>query len=140
QAAQGVEDAQAIRYRGSALVSMPDHDGALVLLERVAPEQNQSAVLPRYWVGYVAAAAKGPEVDKRRLLLGEAYFASGQLEDAIYCLQPAAEHGNERAHELLQRVYARQASESGGTEAPAEAGDLEVGTAEAGEAPDASLW
>ena len=116
QIAQGVDDAQAVAYLESALVSMPDHDGALVLLERIAPEQNQTAVLPRYWVGYVAAAAQGPEVDKRRLLLGQAYFESGQLEDAIYCLQPAAEHGNERAHELLQRVYARQASEAGARE------------------------
>jgi tetratricopeptide (TPR) repeat protein len=120
QIAQGVDDAQAIAYLESALGSVPDHEGALTLLERVAPEQGAADVLPRHWVDYIASASEGPEVDQRRIALGQAYLRSGQLADAIFCLQPAAEHGHEHANELLQQVFALQAQQGGaGAEATA---------------------
>jgi hypothetical protein len=109
QIAQGVEETQALPYLESALAAMPDHDGALALLERLAPEQGQADILPGYWVSFVAAAGNGPEADQRRLALAQAYLQLGQLDDAVYCLQPAAEHGNAKAHELLQQAYGRQA-------------------------------
>ncbi len=109
QIAQGVDEVDALPYLESALTSMPDHDGALALLERLATEQGRADILPPYWVSFVAAAGAGPVADQRRLLLAQAYLESDQLDDAIYCLQPAAEHGNEKAHELLQQAYGRQA-------------------------------
>jgi hypothetical protein len=113
QIAQGVDQEQSIEYLESALGSMPEHEGALGMLERLATQLERSDILPRHWVAYVGAASEGPDLDKRRLRLGEAYLQAGQLEDALYCLQPAAEHGNDRAHELLQSLYAQQATAGG---------------------------
>jgi tetratricopeptide (TPR) repeat protein len=129
QIAQSVEDGEAIPYLESALAAMPDHDGALAQLERLAPAQGRADILPQYWVGYVASAGDGPERTLRRFKLGQAYLQVGQLDDAIYCLQPAAEAGNERAHELLQEAYGRQGRE----QARADVGEAQV--AEAGPLP-----
>jgi tetratricopeptide (TPR) repeat protein len=98
QIAQGVDDSQAIAYLESALSSVPDHEGALTLLERLAPGQGVGETLPRHWVNYIASASEGPEVDQRRIQLGQAYVQSGQLADASYCLQPASAHGNEHSN------------------------------------------
>ncbi|HMI90390.1 MAG TPA: tetratricopeptide repeat protein, partial [Polyangiales bacterium] len=113
QIAQGVDQEQAIEYLESALGSMPEHEGALGMLERLATQLERADILPRHWVAYVGAAGEGPDLDRRRLHLGEAYLQAGQLDDARYCLQPAAEHGNDRANELLQALYAQQATDGG---------------------------
>ncbi|MDD9934385.1 MAG: hypothetical protein OXT09_12320, partial [Myxococcales bacterium] len=110
QIAQGVDDTQAMEYLGSALQANPGHTGAMDMIEQLAPTMGHGDALPGYWVAYVAAAGDGPDADLRRLSLAEAYLAAGQLEDASYCLRPAAERGNERAHELLQSVYGQQAT------------------------------
>lgn len=110
QLAQAVDSAQALAYLESALCSTPDHEGSLALLERIAPELGRAEVLPGYWVRFLAAAGDGPETDQRRVWLGRAYLRSEQLEDAIYCLQPAAEHRFEGAAELLQQAYDRLGS------------------------------
>ncbi|MFI5309527.1 MAG: hypothetical protein ACHQ53_19380, partial [Polyangiales bacterium] len=124
QIAQGVDEGEALPFLQSALDAMPDHDGALALLERLAPARGQGEILARYWVNFVAAAGDGPEADQRRLMLAQAYLSSDQIEDAVYCLQPAAAHGNEKAHELLQTAYARQARDPRTpSELPAQEGD-----------------
>lgn len=106
--AQGVDPAQAIAYLESALESMPAHEGALAMLEQLAPDQGRADVLPARWVAFVSAVPEGRESDQRRTLLGRAYLEAEQLDDAIACLTPAAEHGDRQAHQLLQEVYARQ--------------------------------
>jgi tetratricopeptide (TPR) repeat protein len=119
--AQGVEPAQAVEYLESALDSMPEHDGSLTMLEQLAPEHGREDALPARWVAFVSAAPEGQASDRRRILLGRAYLDAGQLDDAIACLGPPAEHGDRQAHQLLQEVYARQAHAppTGGTETPA---------------------
>jgi tetratricopeptide (TPR) repeat protein len=113
QIAQAIDESQALPYLESALASMPDHEGSLAMLERVAPTQDQEQLLPTYWVRFVASAGDGPEADQRRLWLGRAYLQSGQFEDAIYCLQPAVEHHFEGADELLAQAYAGLGSDPG---------------------------
>jgi tetratricopeptide (TPR) repeat protein len=120
QIAQAVDPQEAIPYLESALAAMPDHDGALAQLERLAPAQGRADLLPQYWVGYVASAGEGPERNLRRLALGQAYLQAEQFEDAIYCLQPAAEYGNDRAHELLQEAYGRQGRAQARSDVPTE--------------------
>ena len=128
QIAQGVDQEQALEYLESALASMPEHEGALGMLERQAAQLERTDILPRHWVAYVGAAAEGPDLDQRRLRLGEAYLQAGQLDDALFCLQPAAAHGNDRANELLQSLYAQQAAASGDA-APPQAGANDEGAA-----------
>jgi tetratricopeptide (TPR) repeat protein len=113
QIAQAIDEPQALPYLESALTSMPDHEGSLAMLERIAPSQGQAQLLPTYWVRFVASAGDGPEADQRRLWLGRAYLQSGQFEDAIYCLQPAVEHHFEGADELLAEAYAGLGSDPG---------------------------
>jgi tetratricopeptide (TPR) repeat protein len=125
QIAQAVDPQEAIPYLESALAAMPDHDGALAQLERLAPAQGRADLLPQYWVGYVASAGEGPERNLRRLALGQAYLQAEQFEDAIYCLQPAAEYGNDRAHELLQEAYGRQGRAQARSDIPTEIQDAE---------------
>ena len=112
QIAQGVADAQALEFLESALQAAPAHDGALSLLEELAPRLGREDLLAGYWVAFVGAAPEGEELDERRVRLGEAYLSAGQLDDALYCLQPAAEHGHVHANELLQQLYARQGREA----------------------------
>ena len=81
QIAQGVAETDALPYLESALQAMPDHEGALALLERLAPELGRGDLLPRYWVAYVASAGDGPDLDSRRVLLGQAYLQAGQAEE-----------------------------------------------------------
>ena len=101
-----------------ALVDLVDQVSAtfLVVLRIgspfIAEAQGTDELLPRHWVNFIASAGEGPEVDQRRVLLGQAYLRTGQLADAMFCLQPAAEHGSEQAHELLQQVYALQAQDT----------------------------
>lgn len=119
QIAQAVHPSEALPYLESALSACPDHEGALSLLERLAPEQDRADVLPAYWVRFLAAAGDGPETDQRRIWLGRAYLRSDQLEDAIYCLQPAALHQFEGAEQMLQEAYARLGADaSDGVVAP----------------------
>lgn len=93
QIAQGVEPSDAVAYLQAALGAAPQHDGALAMLEQLAPQQGASELLPALWVAYLASAGEGPEVDQRRLYLAEAYEQSGQLDDAIFCLEQARSDG-----------------------------------------------
>jgi hypothetical protein len=108
QIAQGVDEQQSVTYLESSLDVMPSHDGALTLLEHALERAGQAHLLPRRWVAYVAAVGESPASDARRLALGEAYLNAGQTADAAECLQPLAERGSVRAHELLQHVYAAE--------------------------------
>ncbi len=107
--AQGVETAQAIDYLESALESVPGHEGALAMLEQLAPDQGREDLLAPRWVAFLSAVPDGPEADQRRVLLGRAYIEAEQFDDAIASLGPAAERGEREAHQLLQEIYARQA-------------------------------
>jgi hypothetical protein len=97
-----------VTYLESSLDVMPSHHGALTLLEGALERAGQTHLLPRRWVAFVAAVGESPESDARRLALGEAYLNAGQMADAADCLQPLAERGSVRAHELLQHVYAAE--------------------------------
>ncbi|HKU44610.1 MAG TPA: hypothetical protein VJR89_40900, partial [Polyangiales bacterium] len=100
QIAQAVSIEDAIDYLEAALFALPVHEGALQMLEDVAPRLHKQELLPRHWVNYLAHADDGPDVDERRVLLARAYVRAGQLDDAIYCLEQAT--GDAAAQLLAQ--------------------------------------
>jgi tetratricopeptide (TPR) repeat protein len=90
QIAQAVSPEDAIDYLEAALFALPVHEGALHMLEEIAPKLDKQQLLPRHWVNYLAQAEDAPEVDQRRVQLARAYVRAGQIDDAIYCLEQAA--------------------------------------------------
>ena len=95
---------------------MPDHDGALALLERLARAQGKSRCCRSTGSATSRAGARA----RSSISAGSRsarHLRPGQLDDALYCLQPVAEHGSDRAHELLQEVYGRQARAPQGQQA-----------------------
>ncbi len=106
QIAQGVDPEAALAYLEAALGASPQHDGALAMLEQLAPQLGRADVLPPFWVAYLAQAGEGPEVDQRRVYLARAYEKSGQIDDAIYCLQQARADA-QVAEYLLQLQHKR---------------------------------
>lgn len=110
--AQGLPDDAALEYAQSALSYAPDHEEALKLLERLATSSGQLHILPVYWVAYLAAMPDGPATDDRRVALARAYLESGQDEDALFCLKPAARRGHSEASALFERLQADTGIES----------------------------
>lgn len=105
QMAQSVPAEHGLAYCESALDAVPDHDGALDMLERLADDQGRGDLLPLRWVGYLQAAPDAPAANARRGRLGHAYIAANQLDDAIICFEPLLEAGDGEAAETLVGLY-----------------------------------
>lgn len=112
QMAQKVPGEHAIAYCEAALDAVADYDGALELIETLAPQLNRTEMLPIRWVGYLSAAPDAPGARRRRTLLSDAYVEAGQIPDAILCLEPLLERGDAQAAERLVELY-RQAGRAG---------------------------
>lgn len=97
----------AIAYCESALDAVPGHDPALELLESLAAEHGRSDLLAVRWVGYLHVVTEGPEVSRRRRLLGFAYLEAGQDSDAVVCLEPLLADGDSEAAEALVELFRR---------------------------------
>lgn len=108
QIGQGLTDEpdQAIGYLQSALAAVPNHGGALGLLEDLAAGQRQDDLLPPYWIAFLEHAGEGIETERRRILLARAYAGAGQLDDAIYCLEQITH--NAEASTLLTTLMAQR--------------------------------
>jgi tetratricopeptide (TPR) repeat protein len=87
QIAQELPTVEALPHLETALAAVPEHEGALHALEVAAEELGQQALLPKYWLGFIANAQESPELDRRRVLLAQAYERAGQIDDAIACLE-----------------------------------------------------
>lgn len=98
---------QAVSYLESALAYAPQHEHALSALERLLEDGPDRLRLPAHWVAYLASASAGKNTHRRRVKLARAYADQGQLEDAIYCLDPAARAGHAGAAALLDELRAR---------------------------------
>ena len=85
----------------------------LDFLEQLARKNNKTDILPAYWVAYVASAPPGPELDQRRLYLGQAYRDAGQIEDAIFTIEPVVRQGNKQALELMNELRGGPAAVAG---------------------------
>ncbi|MGB0678898.1 MAG: hypothetical protein ACPGUV_04480, partial [Polyangiales bacterium] len=83
-----------------ALAAWPGHEGALSLIEQALPPLPRH-VLAGHWVAFIEHSEDGPALCKRRHALAEAYVQSGQLGDAITCLEPLARQGDVKAQTLL---------------------------------------
>jgi tetratricopeptide (TPR) repeat protein len=112
QIAQGVDPEEGLAYLQAALSASPSHDGALAMLEHLAPRLAQTDLLPGYWVAYLAHATEGPEVDQRRMSLAQAYERAGQVDDAIFCLEQGRSDGQIASYlaELIERRGGRASS------------------------------
>lgn len=104
QASAGLEPAQAIERLESALGHAPWHDRALSALEKLLAGGERETELAAHWVAYLLAAPDEPASRERRVRLARAYLAQGQLDDATYALEPAAEVGFAPALELLEEL------------------------------------
>jgi hypothetical protein len=87
QLAQTVNPDAALPHLELALTALPSHEAALQMLEQLAPAQGRNDLLPKYWLGYLAHAPEGPELDRRRVSMARIYEQAGQLDDAIACLE-----------------------------------------------------
>ena len=105
QMAQAVPPDHGVAYAEAALDASPDHDGALELLEVLAPQIGREDLLPIRWVGYLQSAPGSPAADRMRRALGNAYLTAGQIEDAIVCFEPLLERGDAEAAERLVALY-----------------------------------
>lgn len=97
--------ADSLTYLESALAVEPTHASALDLAEQLAPTCGQEQRLPPLWVAFLAHAGLGPQTNRRRLALANAYIQAGQTEDAIYCLEQLPAHGE--AATLLNSLLSR---------------------------------
>ncbi|MDH5675174.1 MAG: hypothetical protein OEZ06_23815 [Myxococcales bacterium] len=95
---------EAQSYLESALGYAPQHEQALSELERLVEGGPEHATLAARWVAYLATGASGRAADRRRVKLARAYSSLDQIEDAIYCLQPAVDAGHGGAAELLEEL------------------------------------
>ncbi len=116
--AASVDAAQAVGYLETALGYAPQHERAVSTLEALLEGGHDAQRLAACWVAYLAAAPSGQAAHRRRVKLARAYVAQGQLEDAIFCLEPAAQGGFSGATELLDELRPR-ARGSAGPAAPA---------------------
>ena len=99
--ARGVDREQAVAYLVAALGYAPEYEPAMNALERLLENTDQHLELARHWVAHLAVAADGRASHRRRVKLARAYAAQGQVDDARFCLQPAASAGFPAALELL---------------------------------------
>jgi tetratricopeptide (TPR) repeat protein len=99
--ASHVPGAERLPYLRSAHGYAPWHARTLDSIEGLALDPG---ALAQYWVGYVAAASDGPHVHARRVALARAYAASGQVEDALFCLEPALRAGDREARALDEEL------------------------------------
>lgn len=100
--ARGVDREQAVAYLVAALGYAPEHEPALLGLERLLENTDQHLELARFWVAHLAVAPDGRTAYRRRVKLARAYASQGQIDDARFCLQPAVEAGFPAALELLE--------------------------------------
>jgi tetratricopeptide (TPR) repeat protein len=116
QIAEAVAPEDALDYLEAALAAAPDHDGALHLMEQLAERLGRSELLPKYWLGYLAHASEGPELDQRRMSMAAVYAEAGQLDDAIVCLEQVRTEGLavQALSELKARRGPRPASQAPG--------------------------
>jgi tetratricopeptide (TPR) repeat protein len=105
--AGAVEPEQAIGYLETALGYVPSHERSLSALESLLERGPQMLRLAPHWVAYLASAPASREAYGRRVKLARAYVTQGQLEDAIFCLEPAAQGGHGGARELLAELRAK---------------------------------
>jgi hypothetical protein len=85
--AEALPASDALVVLQAALRAQPVHEEALQLLERYADELGQEALLPQFWLAYMARAQPGPPLDRRRLAMAGVYERVGKLDDAIRCLE-----------------------------------------------------
>jgi tetratricopeptide (TPR) repeat protein len=103
--AASVDPAQAMTYLETALDYAPDHETALTGLERLLDGHADGELhLAKRWVAYVAAAPDASGAAPRRVALARAYVRQQQIEDAIFCVEPAANSGYEPAIALLREL------------------------------------
>ncbi len=102
--AAALSDQEARPFLISALSHAPWHSEALAELERRTPAAEATRVLSPHWVAYLTHNPNGAGAQDRRMLLARAYAAEGQLEDAIFCVTPAAERGIPAALQLLAEL------------------------------------
>ncbi|MCS6798235.1 MAG: hypothetical protein NZ898_06860 [Myxococcota bacterium] len=107
QMAEVVPLDHALAYAEAALDAAPDHEAALALLERLAPQCGRQDLLPLRWVAYLHAAPDGPVADEVRRRLGQAYVDVDQIEDAVACWEPLLERGDVAIAEALLPLYRR---------------------------------
>jgi tetratricopeptide (TPR) repeat protein len=101
--AETLPPAEAIGYLETALRYAPQHEQALTQLERLSSD-SEPLRIAAHWVAYLAASPYGRGAHRRRVELARAYASQGQLEDAVFCLGPAAEAGYAPAAELLDEL------------------------------------
>lgn len=105
QVAQKVPPAEAVPHLELALDGVPDHDGALTLLERIAERVGHFELLPHRWVAFLSRAPDAPSARERRRRLAKAYLHAGQLDYAITCLEWLLEEGDAEAALNLVQLY-----------------------------------
>jgi len=99
--AKRVTDDYAFAYAEAALDAVPNHEGALGLLESIAPRVDRDDAVAMRWVAALQASPSDPGARVIRLKLARAYEVAGQLSDAKACLEPIATADDPEARALL---------------------------------------
>jgi tetratricopeptide (TPR) repeat protein len=118
--ATGLPRDEAISYFETALRYAPGHEPALAALEDLLEGSERALELATHWVAYLASTPSEPQAHQRRVKLARAYMQQGQIEDAVFCLEPAAEQGFAAARELLGQLGRSTPASAPVQSAPAE--------------------
>jgi len=101
--AQALPPVEARKFLRAALGHAPWHARAMYELERVTSTEERSS-LASHWVAYLAHNPEGELARERRHALARAYLDAGQVDDAIFALEPAARSGDAQARALLDEL------------------------------------
>jgi len=101
--AQALPPVEARKFLRAALGHAPWHARAMYDLERVT-STDERASLASHWVAYLAHNPEGDLARERRHALARAYLDAGQIDDAIFALEPAARSGDAHAIALLAQL------------------------------------
>jgi len=95
---------EGIAFFESAIGYAPASVTAMEGLEQRLTGSAREAELAGHWVTFVTSAGESADAYRRRVKLAEAYAREGQVEDAMFCLEPAITAGLPDAVLLAQRL------------------------------------
>ena len=104
-----LEEPDRIPMLEKALDLVPNHEGALALLEKTAPGADPAGTfkLKNRWIKYLELVPSGPDSDARRRSLAQAYAVEGRYEEALACITEQVKNNDEAARKIYVEIRSK---------------------------------